>query len=219
MKAQNDSGHLRWDKCEWWEEGYEALWRPDTPPSAETEDQPQSAHDDRAETAETSKTSPPKSARARATQSSVVYLTADASEELTELKPDESYIIGGVVDRNRYKVFLSLMLTVVSCLRLPTVSLPRQGEEPRHSARKATNRNIPLLSANEEGPHRESSEPSRVYAHLLSSSHILRFSKFCSNGSRPVTGSRHCLPSCRNASSTTGRTARMMRLAAPRTWS
>lgn len=33
----------------------------------------------------------------------VVYLTADAEEELTELRPEKVYIIGGIVDHNRYK--------------------------------------------------------------------------------------------------------------------
>jgi tRNA (guanine9-N1)-methyltransferase len=35
---------------------------------------------------------------------SLVYLTADSEEELETLKEDETYIIGGIVDRNRYKV-------------------------------------------------------------------------------------------------------------------
>lgn len=34
----------------------------------------------------------------------LVYLSADAEEELTTLSENEIYIIGGVVDRNRYKV-------------------------------------------------------------------------------------------------------------------
>jgi tRNA (guanine9-N1)-methyltransferase len=34
----------------------------------------------------------------------VVYLTADSDEELTELKPDETYVIGGICDHNRLKV-------------------------------------------------------------------------------------------------------------------
>ena len=34
----------------------------------------------------------------------LVYLSADAEEELSTLAEDEIYIIGGIVDRNRYKV-------------------------------------------------------------------------------------------------------------------
>ncbi len=41
---------------------------------------------------------------------SLVYLTADSEEELQTLKEDETYIIGGIVDRNRYKVRQSVPL-------------------------------------------------------------------------------------------------------------
>ena len=37
-------------------------------------------------------------------QNTFVYLTADTENELTELKPNETYIIGGICDHNRYKV-------------------------------------------------------------------------------------------------------------------
>lgn len=36
----------------------------------------------------------------------VVYLTADSTEELEELSEGKSYVIGGIVDHNRYKVGL-----------------------------------------------------------------------------------------------------------------
>lgn len=32
----------------------------------------------------------------------LVYLTADSEETIDELNPDDIYIIGGIVDRNRY---------------------------------------------------------------------------------------------------------------------
>ncbi|CEL59470.1 tRNA (guanine(9)-N1)-methyltransferase OS=Cryptococcus neoformans var, neoformans serotype D (strain JEC21 / ATCC MYA-565) GN=TRM10 PE=3 SV=1 [Rhizoctonia solani AG-1 IB] len=41
--------------------------------------------------------------RSACPRESVVYLTADAEEEITELKEGETYVIGGIVDRNRYK--------------------------------------------------------------------------------------------------------------------
>lgn len=36
--------------------------------------------------------------------SQLVYLSADADEELTTLSPNEVYVIGGIVDRNRHKM-------------------------------------------------------------------------------------------------------------------
>jgi tRNA (guanine9-N1)-methyltransferase len=38
---------------------------------------------------------------------SLVYLSADAEEELETLKENEIYIIGGIVDKNRHKVYSS----------------------------------------------------------------------------------------------------------------
>ncbi|KAJ7693822.1 guanine-1-methyltransferase-domain-containing protein [Mycena rosella] len=38
-----------------------------------------------------------------AVKQTVVYLTADSDDELTELKPDETYVIGGICDHNRLK--------------------------------------------------------------------------------------------------------------------
>ncbi|KAF8592761.1 hypothetical protein K439DRAFT_1643757 [Ramaria rubella] len=67
--------YKRWQHVEFWEEGYESLW---TPQSSEEK-------------------------RQTCSQDSVVYLTGDAEEELEELKEGETYIIGGICDHNRYK--------------------------------------------------------------------------------------------------------------------
>ncbi|CAE6425621.1 unnamed protein product [Rhizoctonia solani] len=49
------------------------------------------------------KTDPTPQIRSACPQESVVYLTADAEDEILELKEGETYVIGGIVDRNRYK--------------------------------------------------------------------------------------------------------------------
>ncbi|CAE6435930.1 hypothetical protein ACGC1H_000841 [Rhizoctonia solani] len=41
--------------------------------------------------------------RSACPRESVVYLSADAEDEILELKEGETYVIGGIVDRNRYK--------------------------------------------------------------------------------------------------------------------
>lgn len=91
LESLNDAGYKRWSKTEWWTEGYERLWSSGQGTTADTPQiEGESSH------------TPVKCAK-----ESVVYLTADSDETLSELKPDETYIIGGIVDRNRYKVHIS----------------------------------------------------------------------------------------------------------------
>lgn len=88
LDSLEDSGYKRWSKTEWWQEGFERLWSAqptaDQSPTGDPSEDPQGPSAD--------------------VRQKVVYLTADSEEELTELKPDETYIIGGIVDHNRYKV-------------------------------------------------------------------------------------------------------------------
>ena len=45
----------------------------------------------------------------------LVYLSADADEELQTLSESEIYIIGGIVDRNRHKVGITLSTKFPAC--------------------------------------------------------------------------------------------------------
>lgn len=55
---------------------------------------------------------------------SLVYLSADAEEELQTLREDEVYIIGGIVDRNRHKVGPGSHPHSTLCLYLATIPTP-----------------------------------------------------------------------------------------------
>ncbi|KAK7696152.1 hypothetical protein QCA50_000803 [Cerrena zonata] len=83
LENMNDAAYKRWHSTEWWTESYERLWK----------DTSDSSGDSNLENKETQTTA----------KETVIYLTADSSDELTELKEGESYIIGGICDHNRYK--------------------------------------------------------------------------------------------------------------------
>ncbi|KAI0784857.1 guanine-1-methyltransferase-domain-containing protein [Abortiporus biennis] len=88
LESISDAAYKRWIDTEWWEEGYEELWKGNE--SGELNDE------ENTDGPETKK-------RATAPKDSVIYLTADSTDELTELKEGEIYIIGGICDHNRYK--------------------------------------------------------------------------------------------------------------------
>ncbi|KAG2155096.1 guanine-1-methyltransferase-domain-containing protein [Suillus bovinus] len=78
LDAINDAGYKRWTNTKWSEEGFDRIWTSKSDSCDGDEDL--DAH-----------------------RASVVYLTADSEEELTELKEGEIYVIGGICDHNRYK--------------------------------------------------------------------------------------------------------------------
>lgn len=110
LEGINESGYKRWSKTEWWMESYERLWDPHT--DATNHDPPQ--NDEKLP-----------STPSTCHKDAVVYLTADSEEELSELKPDETYIIGGIVDRNRYKVHLISFPCSCMATHLPFPSVNR----------------------------------------------------------------------------------------------
>ncbi|ORY90280.1 guanine-1-methyltransferase-domain-containing protein [Leucosporidium creatinivorum] len=115
--------HEAWKGVEWWEEGYEELWAEPTPSSSAetippppadastTTDAPSTTEAPPTTTAATpSSTVPPVSLgffagqpRSRVPKSSIIYLTGDSPNVLTTIEEDKTYILGGIVDRNRYK--------------------------------------------------------------------------------------------------------------------
>ncbi|KAI0796284.1 guanine-1-methyltransferase-domain-containing protein [Irpex lacteus] len=83
LEAIGDAAYKRWHDTEWWHESYERLWT-----GQRTEGTERSTEGTKEQSAP---------------QESVVYLTADSNDELSELKEGETYIIGGICDHNRYK--------------------------------------------------------------------------------------------------------------------
>ena len=98
----NDAGYKRWTNTEWWVEGYDRLWLDEGPPPVDGLISKEATHDE--QTVKQTSLANQAISTQKASQESVVYLTADSEEELTELKAEETYIIGGICDHNRYKV-------------------------------------------------------------------------------------------------------------------
>ncbi|KIM25865.1 hypothetical protein M408DRAFT_201150 [Serendipita vermifera MAFF 305830] len=95
-KARMDmlATYQNWKSVEWWEEGYNLLWENLAP--AGTDEMTLG----REYTCPVTSVAKP---RTSTPKENVVYLTADSDVELMELNPEDTYIIGGIVDKNRYK--------------------------------------------------------------------------------------------------------------------
>ena len=107
LESMNDAAYKRWVNTEWWHEGYERLWQAQGVPQSIIEIR-LSAKTDNGNPGEQATLEDKPSGGVPQTptqqQHDVIYLTADSEEELTDLKPEETYIIGGICDHNRYKV-------------------------------------------------------------------------------------------------------------------
>ncbi|KAG6828658.1 hypothetical protein H0H92_007127 [Tricholoma furcatifolium] len=102
LESMNDAGYKRWTNTEWWTEGYERLWQDQT--SLPKKDEPtEKAVDETRDAVTEPSTSEATPCQPGDIRQSIVYLTADSEVELAELKPHETYIIGGICDHNRYK--------------------------------------------------------------------------------------------------------------------
>ncbi|TFK43841.1 guanine-1-methyltransferase-domain-containing protein [Crucibulum laeve] len=132
LESMNEAGYKRWIKTQWWNESYEGLWLgKDSASSSKFEaasvqesSSAVSTAQDSQDTLKTQYSRQPESAgieHHNDVQKKVVYLTADSEDELTELKADEIYIIGGICDHNRYK---NLCLNKAKASGIRTARLP-----------------------------------------------------------------------------------------------
>ena len=101
----SNAAYKRWKDTEWWREGYENLWKNKSLGNVPNKLDEVVAEESTAEAKQRAQVKLKKTPQT-AGQDTVVYLTADSSEELSELKEGETYIIGGICDHNRYKVHL-----------------------------------------------------------------------------------------------------------------
>ncbi|THH31923.1 hypothetical protein EUX98_g2293 [Antrodiella citrinella] len=103
LEGMSDAAYSRWIDTEWWEDDYQRLWKGSEETEAVQTNGETSEPKEDATDATNAKKAPKQKKLQTAPRENIVYLTADSSEELTELKEDETYIIGGICDHNRYK--------------------------------------------------------------------------------------------------------------------
>lgn len=114
LEGISDAAYRRWNDTEWWSESYERLWQ------AETAEAPAGGESSKVtDKANGKKPGQKERIPQTAPRENVVYLTADSSEELTELKEDETYIIGGICDHNRYKASILRPPLTMVCIDVP----------------------------------------------------------------------------------------------------
>lgn len=108
LEGLGDASYKRWSNTKWTEETYQSLWESKEVSKLDPADDGPTCLDQ-----EVHNTDPLRAGEevksdhvglsSSIAQSSMVYLTADTEDELTELRPEETYIIGGICDHNRYK--------------------------------------------------------------------------------------------------------------------
>ncbi|KAF9534565.1 guanine-1-methyltransferase-domain-containing protein [Crepidotus variabilis] len=118
LETLGEASYKRWSHTKWFEGDYETLWQPQ--PNALHFSEPKTSVVEPAFSTSTerlSSNSPPQATtspaavkvpnlpdlRRTSPKTGFIYLTADTEDELTELSPNETYIIGGICDHNRYK--------------------------------------------------------------------------------------------------------------------
>ncbi|BGO98957.1 tRNA (guanine(9)-N1)-methyltransferase [Rhodotorula toruloides] len=133
-----------WKGVEWWDDGVEKLWdgvREVAPADEAAETATSAGEASSAEAPVASTPSIPLNTLGvfsgqpctRVPRSTVTYLTGDSPNVLTSLTPGHTYILGGIVDRNRYK---NLCLNKANSLGIAHAQLPIGEYLPEMQTRK-----------------------------------------------------------------------------------
>ncbi|GAA5949894.1 hypothetical protein JCM3765_007728 [Sporobolomyces pararoseus] len=143
--------HLNWKGVEWWEQGFEKLYENYTEETPRTEETTTTTTTTETETSKEVQGSEQEKEKkeeddnlvkmgvhagkpcSTAPKSSVIYLTGDSSNVLTSIDPGKTYVLGGIVDRNRYKL---LCLNKAETLGIQHAQLPIGQYLPEMSTRK-----------------------------------------------------------------------------------
>ncbi|KAL0252814.1 tRNA (guanine(9)-N1)-methyltransferase [Cryptococcus tetragattii IND107] len=108
QRMENFNWH-KWSRCHWWEQGLETLKSQLDPATSilcaqsVVSDKAQDKAGVDTKSLLSRLTGPQVPVDLQAGKHKLVYLSADAEDELLSLSEDEIYIIGGIVDRNRHK--------------------------------------------------------------------------------------------------------------------
>jgi tRNA (guanine9-N1)-methyltransferase len=120
MDNNTKATYLKWKGMEWWEEGWESLYSPSPSSSEAAEEKISVGH-------------LAGKLKSRADKSSIIYLSGDSPNVLTSLDEGTTYIIGGIVDHNRYK---SLCLDKAEAMGIAHAQLPIGEYLPEMLSRK-----------------------------------------------------------------------------------
>lgn len=123
MDNNTQATYLKWKGMEWWTEGYESLYS-----SLPSSSSSSSTTVEKIEMGHLS--GKPKS---RTDKSSIIYLSGDSPNVLTSLEEGTTYIIGGIVDHNRYK---NLCLDKAHAMGIRHAQLPISEHLPEMLSRK-----------------------------------------------------------------------------------
>lgn len=154
LEKLNDAGYKRWSGTEWWTESYERLWEQCSEEPTEGNSSGNTPGEENRAKDNGNGSNPEQLLATPVSRDRVVYLTADSSEVLDELKEGVTYIIGGICDHNRYKVRKPCQQRNY-LMDASAEPLSRQGEGIRGPCCAASHWAISFAFTNKKGPHCE----------------------------------------------------------------